>query len=98
MTGPLDKIPVFFILQVFDSYWFWPGWSCFHASGDGNIDYEVMDIPQGKSLVIVVPHFTWPDTGQDTLYGLWFYGTLVSPDLTDILGDLAAVTWGYGPE
>ena len=56
-----------------------------------------MDVPTGTHVVEVFPLFIWPDTGSDSLSGLWFYGAMLNGAMTDILGNYAAVSWGYGP-
>lgn len=95
---PLEAIPVFFIFQMYDTCWFWPGWSYCSPEGHGSIDYRVMDIPVGTTDIEVIRLFRWIDTGDDQVSGLWFYGAMLNPEMTEILGAWDAVNWGFGPE
>ncbi|HPQ41749.1 MAG TPA: S8 family serine peptidase, partial [bacterium] len=104
ITGYLDNpgdtmqnIPVFFILDVYGDLWFWPGWIHFKFPDHNDIDYRVMDVLTGSNEVIVLPEFTWPDTGSSSATGLNFYGAMLDEQMSGILGDMAYVTWGYGP-
>ena len=92
-TEPLLNIPVFFILKWYDTFWFWPSWT----DQTGGVDYMIQDVPLGKRAIHVVPEFIWPDTGDDTLNSLWFYGAMLNHEMTEILGEYAAVNWGFGP-
>ncbi|MBN1355759.1 PQQ-binding-like beta-propeller repeat protein [bacterium] len=102
ITGYLDNpgdvltdIPVFFILDVYGSYWFWDSWVYFEPP-NGEIDYGVMDVPNGTMRIEVIPELTWPDTGVGSASGLILWGAMVNPEFTDILGRYAMHTWGYG--
>jgi predicted outer membrane repeat protein len=88
----LRDIPVVFALQVYDAFWFWPDWQ----SGPP-IHYRIMDVPTGKTIAQIIPETVWPDTKQSSMNDLWWYGCLLIPDLSNVLGEMAVVQWGYGP-
>ncbi|MGB4100145.1 MAG: hypothetical protein WBM02_12180 [bacterium] len=94
---PLNKVPTFFILEVYGIFWFWPSWAYFDYPDYTDIDYELIYIPTGTTSITVIPTFTWPDTGQDVVTGLGFYGAMLNPEMSGILGELAVKEWGYGP-
>jgi hypothetical protein len=85
-TGPL-----FVILEVFGTYYFYPSWT--HEG----IDYSTETFAPGENPLTIIPAFTWPDTGQTSVSGLVFYGAVVLPDLSDLWSNLAVLEWGYGP-
>jgi len=97
--GPEDlvDVPVFFVLDVYGELWFWPSWSSYSPPEHTEIDYRLMDLPVGWTEVEVVPPFPWPDTGSEGAQGLCFYGAMLDQQMTEVVGDLAAVAWGYGP-
>ena len=94
--APLDEIPVLFMLDVLGSYWFWPCWEP-AGSGSAPFCHEIMTIPTGITSIGVLPLFVWPDTRSDTMSGLYFYGAMLQPDFSDILGTWDAREFGFGP-
>jgi formylglycine-generating enzyme required for sulfatase activity len=98
-TGPEDlgDLPVFFVLEVHGEFWFWPSWSRYSPSGQGGVDWEVLPVPVGRTDVDVVPAFEWPDTGSEAVGGLHFYGAMLDPSMSFVIGEPAMVEWGYGP-
>jgi hypothetical protein len=105
VTGFLDnpdpsrpEVATFFILEIFGDFWFWPSWIHFDASGSNQVDFEFIDVPTGTLAVTVLPEFPWPDTGPDTVTGLWMFGAMLTEDMTAILGNMASQQWGYGPQ
>ncbi|MGB3975374.1 MAG: hypothetical protein WBM02_01030 [bacterium] len=94
---PLSKVPTFFILEVYGKFWFWPSWTYFDYPEYAEIDWENIDVPTGTTEVVVIPVFEWPDTGQDIVTGLGFYGAMLNPEMNDIMGNIAVKVWGYGP-
>ena len=95
--GSLPGQPVFFVLDVFSSYYFWPSWRLYQPPGQPSVDFESLDIAPGTMVLQVVDPFVWPDTGQDQASGLRFYGAMLDRTLTAILGQMAEASWGYGP-
>lgn len=88
---PLYDAAVFFVLEAYGDYWFWPSWMKFeHSSSE--IDFLVMDLATGTTGVDVLPAFTWPDAG--TAGGLRIYGAFLNSEMTDIMGEMAMVEFG----
>ncbi|MGB3975038.1 MAG: hypothetical protein WBM02_08805 [bacterium] len=94
---PLREVPTFFILEVYGKFWFWPSWVYFDYPEYAEIDFRLIDVPFGTTEIVVVPPFEWPDTGSDIVTGLGFYGAMLNPEMTDIMGEIAYKEWGYGP-
>ncbi|MBN2054303.1 hypothetical protein JW905_05240 [bacterium] len=104
VTGWLDNpgptavtMPTFFILEVYRQYWFWPSWAWYAPPESTLIDYDRVDVPVGTTPLEVVPLITWPNTGTDAAWGLYFYGAFLNEDLNDIVGSWTVLEWGYGP-
>jgi len=100
LDNPGDIIPdaqVYFALEVFGEFWFWDDWIHYAPPEANGIDFRLLDIPSGSSQIEVIPEFIWPDTGQDEVEDLHFYGAMIDPAAQALLGRLAVVTWGYGP-
>ncbi len=89
---PMSDLPIFFALRFLDEYWFWPSWS--HSDPD----YRIVDVPIGETRYEIVQPCVWPDTVNDTVTHIWFYGALLDPEMTHIIGQHAEVQWGFGPE
>ncbi|MCD4654977.1 hypothetical protein K8T06_13715 [bacterium] len=89
--SPMTDIPVCFMLQVHNDFWLWPDWFM------NEFACHVLDVPFGIMPLEVIPACVWPDTGSQTLSGLWFYGAMLTQDMSAILGGFAAIEWGFGP-
>ncbi|MFC1721847.1 hypothetical protein ACFL0Z_02960 [Patescibacteria group bacterium] len=93
----IQNTPIFCILELYASYWFWPGWVFWH--GDPiyeGIHYIRMDVPQGETYVPVIS-FVWPDTNPAAMDGINFLGVMTDPAITEIIGMWDSATWGFGP-
>ncbi len=87
---PVADARVFFFLEIYGDFLCWPGWTL-------NIfDATVMDVPRGVTPIEVIPKSAWPDTGAVTVTDLWFFGGILNPEMTEILGEFDSVQWGYG--
>ncbi|MBN1553026.1 M23 family metallopeptidase [bacterium] len=95
---PESDMPVVFLLDIHGMYWFWPSWTRFHPPEQPDIDWRVMDIPSGSSLIDVISPFYWPDTGADAMSGLWFYGAVLTQDMASVFGNMDMAEWSYGPD
>jgi len=93
----LKDTPVCFVLQVVSDYYFWPNWTRLDPIGQTGLDYQEHDVAPGMTKVDVLPAMTWPDTGRQSLAGLMFYGAMLTPDMSALLGNLGQREWGYGP-
>jgi len=105
VTGYLDNpgaamadVPTFFILDVLGSLYFWPEWALYDPPNSNDISYEIRTVPPGTTEITVVPSFVWPDTGSEQISGLYFYGAMLTREMTAVMGRLASVEWGYGPQ
>jgi hypothetical protein len=97
--GPddLEGVPTFVVLELLGEYYFWPSWRHYDPPGQPEIDYSEESLPVGGRRITIIDPFVWPDTGDQTMDGIKFYGALLDPGLTRVLGEIAVVTWGYGP-
>lgn len=89
--APLVNVPTFVFLEIEGIYWFWPSW-----------DWELFDflyesVPTGSTELTILDRFDWPDTGNDAVTGLRFWGAMLDDTFAAILGEFAMVEWGYGP-
>ncbi len=96
--APLTNVATFFILEVYGNFWFWPSWVYFDYPDHPDIDFSFVDVPTGTTSITVIPEFTWPDTGQDIVTGLGFFGAMLNPEMNDTMGGFAFKQWGYGPK
>jgi len=88
-----QNVPVMVLLEVAGMYWFWDSWGT-------DVDFAVMDVQPGITVLNIMPEFIWPDTGTGSFEGIRFYGAMLNEDMTDILGGLAGMglaEFGYGP-
>ncbi len=82
---------LFVILEVSGSYWFAPSWT----GGTEGIDYYAVDLVTGShNMLPIIPEFAWPE-GARSADGLIFYGAVTDPAVTQILGNLDVVMFGY---
>ncbi len=91
---PMSDVPVFVLLAFAGEYWFWDAWS-------QDMDYRLMDIGSGIHHHSIIPPFTWPDTGSDSVAGFQFMGCMLNEEMTSILGDmdgLGVFEFGFGEE
>jgi hypothetical protein len=96
-SGDPRTVNVFFLLDVYGVYWFWPSWVYFNPPESTGIDFRTQNIPSGDSEIEVLPEFIWPDTGDDTVTGLYFYGAFLNEMMNEVIGDWDAQSFGYGP-
>ncbi len=93
----LGKLPLFVVLDVYGEMFFWPSWQAYSPPENPDIDFSLLDIPQGIIIVPVIQSFQWPTITGGSATGLKFYGALVSADFRDLVGIMAVVNFGYGP-
>ena len=96
-SSRIEQVPLFYVLDIFGYYYFWPSWRLYHPPESLDVDFRVIDIDPGSTMTWVVQRFTWPDTGDDSATGLYFYGALLDPAAGSLLGEIAVAEWGYGP-
>jgi hypothetical protein len=92
----LNDTNIFCILDIHGILYFWPEWTGYNPPAHAQFDWMVLDVPPGSTGLEIIPPFTWPDTGTAFMEGLVFYGAMVDPGMTHIIGDLGMVCWGFG--
>lgn len=90
----LEDVPLFVILDVAGQYWFYPGWVHYPDQG---IDYNIVDLDIGRTKVGIIPEFTWPDTGEQIVEGIIFWGAMTDQSISEVLGIIGQWTFGFGP-
>ncbi len=93
--SPMSNVPVFFILDIHGSLFFWPSWINYSPPDIDEIDFKRVDVPTGTTKVTVFPAFSWPDLGYQSLSDLYIYGAMLNESMDSILGDLGVITFGY---
>lgn len=86
--GPqtLRNIPLFVVLDVAGAYWFWPTWS-------SEIDYDSRDFDPGRTIVEIIPEFTWPENSS-AYDGAMFHGAILDQEMTTLQGEMGS--WRFG--
>lgn len=82
----LTNIHLFFFLDVYGTYYFWPSWSEF--------DSVTMDVPSGRTPVDIL-EFTWPETPTSDASGLNFWSAMVNESMSQVIGSYAVIEWRY---
>jgi len=84
----LVDVPVFVILDIQGSYWFWPEWT-------PELSNEIRTLAAGtqEKDVEILP-FTWPDI-EGTGNELKFWAAITSQDHADIIGAYDFIEWEY---
>ncbi len=91
--GPaLSPVAMWVILDVYSTYWFYPGWVQYP-----DIAYTWVDLMPGISDETIIAPFLWPDV-TGSAEGLIFWAALLDADMQTILGTLDSVEWGYGSD
>jgi hypothetical protein len=93
----LNGVPMYVILEVMGALYFWPSWTLYDPTSPASLDFRFVDIPAGIASIEIIPSFAWPDTGQQSLDGLYFHAVMLNTDQTRILGNVSSVRWGFGP-
>ncbi len=87
----LENCIFFCLLDVYGAYWFYPSWSA-------GLDGVLLDtLPPGQTDMNLISPFQWPEI-TDSAEGLHFYGALVLPNLSDLIGKLGIWEFGYGAD
>ncbi len=83
----LRAVPVFCILDVWGTLYFWPEWNEF--------SYSTRDIHgEADEIIDILPQFLWPE-GAGTAENILFYGGCTNTQMTDILGSIDSVAFGW---
>lgn len=73
-------------------YWFWPSWNRW----PDKIDYIPLNDFRGTRTEVILD-FVWPNV-SDSLNGVLFWGALSDPEITEAIGYVDRVEFGYGPQ
>lgn len=87
---PLDGYPLFVILDVYGSLFWAPS---FNTTFDNYLDLYGSFAP-GMTSVEVLPEFPWPG-GTGSANGIFWYGALTDPAITDLYGTFSSFEFGW---
>ncbi len=94
---PLQNVPLFVLMDISSHYWFWDDWSYM----EDHIDYNLIDIGLGKTIVPIIEPFDWPDTSGFEMKGLAFWSAVTDRDFTYAYGGedgIGNCAFGFGEE
>jgi len=77
----------FIILDVYDSYWFWPEWQ-------EDVSYRTTNFSDQTSATETILEFEWPET-TGNLFGLAFWAAFVDPETFLPVGNVDHICFGY---
>ncbi|MGB3974970.1 MAG: transglutaminase domain-containing protein [bacterium] len=83
----IHDIPTAALLGVYGEFWFWPSW-------EQTFDAELRDYEPGLTTFFILEPFTWPSVGGH-VQGLEFYAAILTPQLSEIIGEFGYLTFGY---
>lgn len=92
---PREDVAFFVVLEVYGNYWMYPSWDWFDGSLVAGDDYKVIDVPLDIDVVTIIPQFIWPE-GAGALDSLFFYGALLEPDFSAVIGNMDIFQFSYG--
>jgi hypothetical protein len=95
--NPGESIPNTPLVVMLDigtgDYWFAPSWA--HYPWD--VDWLTINAEHGSITHEIIPEFTWPDNVGGSASGIVFWGAMLNPEATQLVGTLGYWTFGYGP-
>ncbi len=92
-SEPMSDVPLFVLLDISGEYWYWDEWT-------QDIDFNFITLPSGRTTLILINSFIWPDTGSVFMENLMFWGAMLDQTGSRILGGtegLGCWTFGFGP-
>jgi hypothetical protein len=87
---PLTAVRLFVVLDIEGQYWFWPSWR-------PRLDYRVLDVPTGLTIVEIIEPFIWPQTTGDPVNGIVFWGAMLDETMSEVIGSIGKWVFGFGP-
>jgi len=75
------------MLDVYGSYWFWPGWK-------QTVDFRSVAIPVDENWVQPILEFTWPEQ-VGSAEGLMFWGAVLVPGTSQLYCDYSSCSFSY---
>ncbi|GEM_PF-6644063 len=88
------SMPVFFLLELSGSYFFWPSWRLFDPPDAPFIDYSFCDLPSGTVTIPIFPEFTWPELGLPTTEAQ-FLTAITTRNFSSLASDVATISWSF---
>ncbi len=79
---------LYVILDVYGEYWFHPGWT-------QDAESELIDLDGFNPVDITILDFTWPEGDFGSADDLVFWGAILKPGTSLIIGDIDSVVFGY---
>ncbi len=84
----MDSADLVVILEVTGIYWFWPTWT-------NNFDFQRIELIPFHSTKNLILSFIWPSGISGSASGLKFWGAILKPDTTEVIGTIDSVVFGY---
>lgn len=84
---PLTAVPLFVLLDVLGTYWFYPTWNLEPPA------WVDVDVPTGVTSMIILEPFAWPE-GAGSADGIYFHAAMTDKGITQLLGDMDS--WEFG--
>lgn len=81
---------VMVLLGIFGEYFCLPSW----ISLDSGLDSYQGVIPPGRTEFNTVPFFRWPDV-EGSVSGVLFYGAILDPEMSNVVGEMTIVEVGW---
>jgi len=85
-TGPEFLVDEYLLLDVYGSYWFYPGW-------EQNIDFDRRYVEPGTKYTTIFS-FTWPEV-EGRVTGIKFLYLMTKPQTYVIISNVAQVEFSY---
>ena len=83
----MNVVPLFVLLDVYGQYWFAPGW-------ETDLDYYYQLFQPGLTTITAIETFNWP-AGAGAADGIRFWSALTNASMTEVLGNVAMVSFGW---
>lgn len=80
------SVPLFVILDVYGSYYFWPSFSSY--------DVKTINVPVGLQSEIVLQEFSWPE-GAGEAENIAFYAAMTDLGITTLFGAMDEFRFGW---
>ncbi len=87
---PIAAVPLFVLLDVEGMFFFWPEWKMLP-----DVSYGIVSLLSGTTPVEILPVFQWP-AGVGSASGIRFMGAMTDPAMTELLGTMDIISFGWG--
>ncbi|MBN2054985.1 hypothetical protein JW905_08680, partial [bacterium] len=81
------EVDVYIALDVYGSFWFWPGWT-------QELDFLTWTIDAEDCRTDDILEFTWPD-GAGAAEGIMFWTAMFTPGTFDLVGQIGWCDFSY---